>query len=145
LLALNAGGELLLAGLDLVPKPIVSALLGAVVGGNLLRPGAGVGVGSSIFAVLVLEGSCGLEGNTGLGSLCTAAPLMGTIGALFVETNGAFLSFSNSFCSCACFLLGGKGGNFASPNIGGNFLPFSTELALVVLPPVFVLVNERVD
>lgn len=107
----EGGGISVERGFILLPNPMLNALLDALKGGNFLAPLTGVG--SSTFAVLVLEGNCGLCGKEGLDSLCGSAGLAslfpftarpGKTGALLTLTNGAFLSFS----SCTCFLLGGK-------------------------------------
>jgi hypothetical protein len=101
----EGGGISVDVGLFLLPNPILSALLGALTGGNLLAPLTGAG--SSTFAVLVLLGSCGLCGKEGLDPLCGNAGLAslfaptarpGKTGALLTLTNGTFLS-STSFCS----------------------------------------------
>lgn len=79
----------------------------------------------------------------------TGACRRGTVGADLVITKGVFVAFAFSSNSRR---VGGRGGSFASPKAGGNFLCDSTDEALVteeaVWPndiPDIVELNDKVD
>lgn len=111
-------------------------------GGNLFGGCAGGTSSSATSFVLtgldgILGGPLGLGGILGGRSRSTTGGCRrGTVGADFTVTRGAFAAFALSSNSR---LVGGRGGSFASPKAGGNFLCDSTEEAdeaLVTEEPV---------